>query len=271
MMIGSLSGISYVNFAAALAPVAVFGLIVTVILIALLHRREFSGGTELTAPSVPARVHRFLLWRALAATLLVVALFFAGKPPAKVAIIVGGLLLLTRRVRSERVYAQIDWSLLLMFAGLFIIVAGAERSLFSTEVITAASRLQLDRLPVLSALTAILSNVISNVPAVIVLRPFADSVHDRSTSVADGRDGLDLGRQSDRHRLDRQSDRGAARGGQRCGDRVVGLLSGRRAANRADPADRNLLAVDLTQNRPEALRRSRPIAGPGAVVEYHSD
>jgi Na+/H+ antiporter NhaD/arsenite permease-like protein len=178
MMIGSLSGISYMNFAAALAPVAAFGLMLTVILIALLHRREFASGTQLTALPGPARFHRVLMWRALAATLLVVALFFAGQPPAKVAIIVGGLLLLTRSVRSERVYAQIDWSLLLMFAGLFIIVAGAERSLLSTEVIAAAGRLQLDRLPVLSALTTVLSNLISNVPAVVVLRPFVDSSHD---------------------------------------------------------------------------------------------
>ena len=49
-----------------------------------------------------------------------------GQPPAKAAISIGGLLLLTRRVKSERVYAEIDWSLLLMFAGLFIIVAGAQ-------------------------------------------------------------------------------------------------------------------------------------------------
>jgi hypothetical protein len=57
----------------------------------------------------------------------------------------GGLLLLTRRVRSERVYAEIDWSLLLMFAGLFIIVAGAEYTLLSDETITAVARLHLDR------------------------------------------------------------------------------------------------------------------------------
>ena len=166
------------NFAAALAPVAVFGLLLAILLIALLHRREFAGATRLAAPPAPIRFQRVLMWRAVAGTILVIVLFFAGQPPAKVAIIIGGLLLLTRRVRSERVYAQIDWSLLLMLAGFFIIVAGAERSLLSGEVIAAAGRLQLDRLPVLSALTAILSNVISNVPAVIVLRSFVDSLHD---------------------------------------------------------------------------------------------
>jgi Na+/H+ antiporter NhaD/arsenite permease-like protein len=178
MMIGTLSHIPYPSFTAALAPVALFGLLLTIVLIALLHRREFARGARLSAPTTSARIHRVLMWRALTATALVVALFFAGQPPAKVAIIVGGLLLLTRRVRSERVYAQIDWSLLLMFAGLFVIVAGAERSLLSGEVMAEMSRLHLDRLPALSGLTAVLSNLVSNVPAVLVLRPFIDGLHD---------------------------------------------------------------------------------------------
>ena len=40
------------------------------------------------------------------------AAFFAGQPPAKVALIAGGVLLLTRVVRSERIYHEIDWTLL---------------------------------------------------------------------------------------------------------------------------------------------------------------
>jgi len=72
-----------------------------------------------------------LVIRAVLATLIMIALFFAGVVPAKAAIIIGGLLLLTRRVKSRRVYAEIDWSLLLMFAGLFIIVAGAQHALLS--------------------------------------------------------------------------------------------------------------------------------------------
>jgi Na+/H+ antiporter NhaD/arsenite permease-like protein len=39
-------------------------------------------------------------------------------------------------------------------------------------------RLHLDRLPMLSALTAILSNLVSNVPAVVMLRPFIDGLPD---------------------------------------------------------------------------------------------
>jgi Na+/H+ antiporter NhaD/arsenite permease-like protein len=113
---------------------------------------------------------------------VLVTLFFVGQPPAKAAIAIGGLLLLTRRVRSERVYAEIDWSLLLMFAGLFIIVAGAEHTLLSGDAIAAVGRLHLDRVPVLSAVTAVVSNVVSNVPAVLVLKPFIDPLRDHHTA-----------------------------------------------------------------------------------------
>jgi len=105
-----------------------------------------------------------------------VALFFAGQPPAKVAIVIGGLLLLTRRLKSERIYAEIDWSLLLMFVGLFIIVAGAEHALLTPNMRAAAGRWHLDHVPMLSLITAALSNLVSNVPAVLVLRPFIDAL-----------------------------------------------------------------------------------------------
>jgi Na+/H+ antiporter NhaD/arsenite permease-like protein len=179
MMIGSFSQIPYAQFTARLAPVALVGLVLTFILIALFHRGEFAGGARLAAVTPPTRIHRVLMLRALIAMAVLIALFFAGQPPAKAAIVIGGLLLLTRRVRSERVYAEIDWSLLLMFAGLFIIVAGAEHTLLSDGTITAFARLHLDRVPVLSAVTAVLSNLVSNVPAVLMLKPFIDPLSDQ--------------------------------------------------------------------------------------------
>jgi len=118
----------------------------------------------------------------LLATAAVMALFFAGQAPAKAAIIIGGLLLLTRRVKSWRVYAEIDWSLLLMFAGLFIIVAGAERTLLTPARIAAIGRFHLDQVPVLSLVTAALSNIVSNVPAVLMMKPFVGQLRDPGTA-----------------------------------------------------------------------------------------
>jgi Na+/H+ antiporter NhaD/arsenite permease-like protein len=181
IMIGSFSHIPYTNFVFALGPVALVGLIVTVALIALFHRAEFAGAERLEAPRPKVNVNRVLMIRALLATLIMIALFFSGVVPAKAAIIIGGLLL-TRRVKSRRVYAEIDWSLLLMFVGLFIIVAGAQHALLNPDIIANVGRLHLDQVPVLAAVTAVLSNLVSNVPAVLVLKPFVDALQDHDTA-----------------------------------------------------------------------------------------
>ena len=71
------------------------------------------------------RVHRGLLIKSVAVTLVTVALFFAGQPIALVALVAAGVLLLDR-VRPEKVYRSVDWPLLVMFAGLFVVVHAFE-------------------------------------------------------------------------------------------------------------------------------------------------
>jgi len=66
-----------------------------------------------------------------------------------------------------------------MFAGLFVVVAGLEKNVLTAGVIGAVGRLHLERIPVLSIVTAVLSNLVSNVPAVLILRPFAASLRDQ--------------------------------------------------------------------------------------------
>ena len=172
ILIGSFSGIPYGRFAAALSPVAAVGLVLTFALIWLMHRGEFRGSDGFGAASRPAHLHRPLTLKALVVTVAMVAAFFAGVPPALAALVAGGAMLLTRIVRSERIYREIDWPLLLMFAGLFIVVGGFEAALLTPGVIAAVGRLHLDQVPVLSLVTAVLSNLVSNVPAVLVLKPF---------------------------------------------------------------------------------------------------
>jgi Na+/H+ antiporter NhaD/arsenite permease-like protein len=172
MIIGSLSHIPYGAFAAALSPIAGIGLVLTVGLIALVYRSEFRTRQRLRGESQPSHADWPIIIKSVAVSLAMIAAFFAGVPPAKAAIVAGAFLLLTRRIKSEKVYAEIDWTLLLMFAGLFIVVAGLEHSVLSPEVIGAVARLHLERIPVLSGITAILSNIVSNVPAVLVLKPF---------------------------------------------------------------------------------------------------
>ncbi len=173
IIIGSLSRIPYAEFAAALAPVAAIALVLTVVLLALLFRHEFWTRERLqSVPADATPAHPARLLKPVLVTLAMMAGFFAGLPPAEVAIAAAALMLITRRVASSEVYAQIDWPLLAMFAGLFIVVAGVQRWLFSTGAHSVIGALHLERLAILTALTAFLSNVVSNVPAVLVLKPF---------------------------------------------------------------------------------------------------
>src|SRR6185437_11551282 len=149
MMIGSFSGIAYGAFAAALTPVAAAGLIVVFVLIAAVHRGEFfHRRAEGDVAPTRSRVNRGLLASALLATGLAIAGFFAGIAPAKVAIVLGALLLL-HPIKPQRVYREIDWSLLLLFAGLFVVLAGAEKALLTPELRAAVANAGLAQVPVL--------------------------------------------------------------------------------------------------------------------------
>jgi Na+/H+ antiporter NhaD/arsenite permease-like protein len=182
IMIGSFSAIPYGNFLTALAPVSLAGLLATLLLIALAFRKEFWGHQTLVAEPRDIRINRPLVRKSVAVTILMVAAFFLFAPPAKVAIVAGALLLLTRRLKPRRIYDEVNWSLLLLFAGLFIVVAGLEKTVMTPEVLAAAGWLRLDRVPVLSAVAFVLSNLVSNVPAVLVLKPFVLQLHDQRTA-----------------------------------------------------------------------------------------
>ena len=176
IIIGSLSHIPYADFAAALAPVAAAGLVLAVAVLALAWRSEFLTRARLVGSVPRPRWNRGLLIEAFAVSIGMVVFFFLGQPPAKVAIVGGALLLLTRRIKPERIYREIDWSLLLLFAGLFIVVAGLEKAALGPAALAYAGRLRLDQPAVMALVAAVLSNLVSNVPAVLVLKPFVESL-----------------------------------------------------------------------------------------------
>lgn len=172
MMIGAFSQIPYRTFAAAIAPVSAVGLILTVVLIAAIYRREFIGVPRIDIEKPRVRVNTALLWKSVAAAGTMIILFFMGLPVSKVAVVTGAILLITRRVKPEKVYREIDWSLLVLFVGLFVVIAGVEKTMLTGDLLTLVKHLQLDRTGVLTMWSAILSNLVSNVPAVLVFKPF---------------------------------------------------------------------------------------------------
>jgi Na+/H+ antiporter NhaD/arsenite permease-like protein len=95
--------------------------------------------------------------------------FLAGVPIALVAIGGAAYTLLTRRVKPEKVYREIDWELLVLFIGLFVVVGGVE-AVLGEDLLRWAAAGSLYRPAVLTVVTAALSNLVSNVPAVLLFK-----------------------------------------------------------------------------------------------------
>jgi Na+/H+ antiporter NhaD/arsenite permease-like protein len=171
MLIGSLSGITYLDFIRHLGPIAAVGLLLNW---ALIHWFSAKGGSDrvevVEALSAPEFKHGPMRKKPVVVLVIVLAGFLIGVPPAMMAAIGAALLLITRSVEPRRVYEGIDWGLLVFFVGLFIIVAGAHRAGLTARLMEPVIGWDLHRLPIFVPVTAIVSNVVSNVPAVMLLR-----------------------------------------------------------------------------------------------------
>jgi Na+/H+ antiporter NhaD/arsenite permease-like protein len=75
MMIGAFSQIPYRTFAAAIAPISAFGLILTIVLIAALYRREFIDVSRIDIEKPHVRVNTALLWKSVAAAGVMIFFF----------------------------------------------------------------------------------------------------------------------------------------------------------------------------------------------------
>ena len=180
MLIGSFSGIGYRAFLVRLGPLALIGLALDWLVIRWIFGRAVPENPEVVSEELP-RIH----WRALRKPAIVIALvlagFLAGFPPPMVAAVGAALMLITRTREPRLVYDEVDWGVLVFFVGLFLIVGGAENAGLTHHLFAAADRLNMQNAGILTLVTAALSNVVSNVPAVMLLKPLAAGFHDART------------------------------------------------------------------------------------------
>jgi Na+/H+ antiporter NhaD/arsenite permease-like protein len=174
MLIGSYSGIGYRDFLAHLGPIAVAGMGVDWLILRLMFR-DFVQANSIPRVSVPAAAQEPQLSnRGLVKPALVMAGvlagFLAGLPPALVAAVGAAVLLIEHNVEPRLVYDEIDWGLLVFFVGLFVIVRGAESSGITAALLGALRFLNLHRPAAFSVVVAVFSNLVSNVPAVVLLK-----------------------------------------------------------------------------------------------------
>jgi Na+/H+ antiporter NhaD/arsenite permease-like protein/uncharacterized membrane protein (UPF0127 family) len=176
MLIGIYSKIPYLTFLGALFPVALAGLAISVVVIWFLYRKEMGPDAFSVRPAMPEyEVSKPLLARALLVCAAILVAFSLGYPYSLTAIAGAVVLLLIGGIRTGRILEGVDWTLLLFFAGLFIVMRGVELSGLAAVVLDKAGDLQalppIGRIAGLSAISMVLSNLVSNVPAVMLLKP----------------------------------------------------------------------------------------------------
>ena len=182
MLVGIASGISFVDFMAALAPVGVAGLALIWLVMIVVYRAEFAPVLLAGDRSLPGEEDPALLRKAMLATALMLIALVGGAPIPLGALAAAALLLMSRRRAPERVFQEIDWGLLVFFISLFVVTGAIETSGLGRDLF-AWLQPWADAGPAkLTAVLLILSNVVSNVPAVMLFRPVIPTLADPHTA-----------------------------------------------------------------------------------------
>jgi len=166
ILVGSFSGIPYLDFLRALAPVTLIGLVMQIVWLWLLYPDVRSIQPRQILNTSNQRIFKPLFNKTLVITSGLLIAFVLGLPLGESALVAASLLLITRRIKPQRILKHVDWNLLVMFSGLFILTKATQKlnllQPFTHTINSAASLL---------GVTVILSNLISNVPAVLLLHP----------------------------------------------------------------------------------------------------
>src|SRR5262245_34146704 len=171
MLIGISSQMPFPVFSGYLLPVALLGLALAWFIIVLVYRVEFSGEPFTTFPQFRNRPYRPLLYKSMIATGLMMLAFLLGASIPLAALGAACILLITRRLKPERVFREIDWALLVFFSALFVVTGAIEAIGASGQLFAWAQPLAERRVLSLTVVSVVLSNLISNVPAVLLFRP----------------------------------------------------------------------------------------------------
>lgn len=183
MLIGQCSPWTWGAFAAKMAPIGLIGLAINALLVWVIYRSVLKP-RDLQMPVEEVQtLDKKLAVRTIIVTIALLVGFLTGAPMDSVALTAAVVILVWANEAPEKTFASIDWSLLLFFAGLFIVVYGFSST--QEHVITAiipelTSRTEtLVGMTKLSLGTIVGSNVFGNVPFVMLITDWVrQSEHD---------------------------------------------------------------------------------------------
>ena len=198
IMIGSAAGLDFVTFLVNMTPLLVPAWIGTAALLLVLFREDLKPHLpvrlqDLSLDESKAIQNRHDLNRVLLALGLVVVLFFLHHRlhyyPAFVSLIGLSVALLLLRPHPEKLMTQVEWSVLLFFAALFVMVGGVEASgLLETIGSRLAAFAQQPGMLLATALllmwvAAFLSAVVDNIPFTVTMIPIVSALEHQGIDV----------------------------------------------------------------------------------------
>lgn len=173
ILIAQKGHLDFLYFLWACGVPSLLGLAVVQAVVMVLWRGRW-GLPETGSPAAAAagtRIDRPVLGKALIAAAALLIAFGTALPRDVAALAIAAALLVSRRVTSRKLLGSVDWSLLILFSGLFV-VTGAVAEMPATKAVfqgLAAGGWLPDRLSIMIPVMLAASNSIGNVPAVILL------------------------------------------------------------------------------------------------------
>ncbi|MDR3553557.1 MAG: anion transporter [Syntrophobacteraceae bacterium] len=171
MLIGQTLHLSFARYLFIASPPVLAGLIVVWLLIRRRTAGRWAGPVSAASPN-ETHFHTWQVCKGLGVVgLLVLAFLLTSWPRDVLALCAAGILLSSRRMASHDVLGLVDWDILVLFIGLFIVnhVFQTSGMLAGAVAVLESAGVHFQTLPWLFGLTVLLSNLVSNVPAVMLL------------------------------------------------------------------------------------------------------
>ncbi|MFZ5584312.1 MAG: SLC13 family permease [Thermodesulfobacteriota bacterium] len=177
MLIGQVLNLSFAGYLADSLVPTILGLAAVWAVVAAVYRGRWRRALSV-APAAPPAFNRWQTGKGLAVLAALMACFLWAPWPRELsALAATGLLLTSRRMRSREMLGLVDWQLLVLFAGLFVVNHALGQSGVMARLLSSLAGVGVDLAQPawLFAATVALSNLVSNVPAVMLLLPSAQA------------------------------------------------------------------------------------------------
>ncbi|MEM7138004.1 MAG: anion transporter [Myxococcota bacterium] len=175
ILIGESLDLSFGSYLSRALPITLVNLALVWGIIAGLQRGRWHQEPRETKPDAVS-FDRFQTAKGiLVLGVLVVGFLFTDIPREMLAISGAAVLLLSRRFHSSRIVKLVDWPLIVLFVSLFVINAAFQDAGGTDALVSGLDDrgVRLESPGVMFIVTAVLSNLVSNVPAVMLMLPLA--------------------------------------------------------------------------------------------------